>query len=549
MQESSVASAAANSNSAASNCSQKTGSQQQLTLLAQCANCGAHQLAASQPVGPSTGATLVERVRLSQQPQVAAGQAKIVHNKISAAHRVELVKRMSSDDHLLVSSTRLEQRPRRKLMASMNELNSASSSSSLEQHRCNLNESISSLAYESLMNTSHEQTPCNRANQSADQQTASSNQNQPKSCDAMLWNQSVYSIDYCSECCPNSYCHCSCPACLDSQLDSSAICGHQANSEQQLNHPQTTTTTQQPPNPTTTTQQQPTAAASNNNKPAGSDYESAMFDSPLINQDDSRKPAADCSSWSTSATSRPHQRLDTDRASSYYFKSSPSSVLASASNQQTHLASRDDNELSAELGKCQQQMEMRSMCADQSQSCSSNAKLKLRRATNDHHLQPSSSASNSSSSTSSSCSPPMDALNKNPTRSKSSVGGSQVAPLAFALQAAASSALGPCAPSSASKPTTTTTSIKQDKSSDSSKRRDNASSATSEQQSATVDCSAQDAVQSSLPDSSRASAKTRRRTSLEQASSGSQVNRRLQQQQQTSGSSSRSHQDDYEYTV
>lgn len=49
--------------------------------------------------------------------------------------------------------------------------------------------------------------------------------------DSMLWNQSVYSIDYCSDCCASSYCHCSCAACLsstngDEPQDSGALCIH-----------------------------------------------------------------------------------------------------------------------------------------------------------------------------------------------------------------------------------------------------------------------------------------------------------------------------------
>lgn len=153
-----------------------------------------------------------------------------------------------------------------KQMSSLSRLNEiANSTTSSERGQCNL-ESISSLANDSLANTtSQEMTPCGLAKaasvtrQSAGDTTpaerrcgAGPRRDQTGSCpqpdyalasgtkggsDSMLWNQSVYSIDYCSDCCP-SYCHCSCPACSssiggDEPIDSGAICVHAATSSHQ----------------------------------------------------------------------------------------------------------------------------------------------------------------------------------------------------------------------------------------------------------------------------------------------------------------------------
>jgi len=325
LQESSVASNAANSNSAGSNCSQRmaTAPSQQLTLIGTCANCGAQQLTqvpaqanfgqrqhqtgglgagceslarqagkqasqascrgqrwahsqrasclgssnapqcmhkrpslAGQPTktncdgGRGAPAGKQEQVGALARPLALAGQsnankvnkctgvnAKVLHTKIAGlaaqSQRAELLRGVSADEQLLTGSGRLVggngfdaavsggsssnvnknnnlEQPNmanRRPVGSLGRLNELASTTSSE--RPCIDESISSLANDSFVNTSQENTPCNLADHSHTHELAKGGS------DSMLWNQSVYSIDYCSDCCP-SYCHCSCQACSSS---------------------------------------------------------------------------------------------------------------------------------------------------------------------------------------------------------------------------------------------------------------------------------------------------------------------------------------------
>lgn len=75
----------------------------------------------------------------------------------------------------------------------------------------NINGSISSFGVnDSCPNTSQENTPCSGPNSKRHRIFSEQDFECPLGSDSALWNQSVYSIDYCSDCCP-SYCgYCSC---------------------------------------------------------------------------------------------------------------------------------------------------------------------------------------------------------------------------------------------------------------------------------------------------------------------------------------------------
>lgn len=175
--------------------------------------------------------------------------AKVVHSKISSSNQSSEqqqrpFKRMSSEDHLLLTgahrcahheaSGRLaasnglaasgaansaHRRPRMASLSRLNELNGATTTATTSSH-CGHDESISSLANDSFANTSQENTPCTAGGQHAHNLSSAAGQRyfSGKGSDSMLWNQSVYSIDYCSDCCP-SYCHSFCPGCSSNGCD------------------------------------------------------------------------------------------------------------------------------------------------------------------------------------------------------------------------------------------------------------------------------------------------------------------------------------------
>lgn len=105
-----------------------------------------------------------------------------------------------------------EMEKRKQEIGSLTRLNASSSN--------NINESISSFGVnDSCLNTSQENTPCSGAGGANSRRHRISSQHDfecsfnaaDRGSDSALWNQSVYSlVDYCSDCCP-SYCgYCSC---------------------------------------------------------------------------------------------------------------------------------------------------------------------------------------------------------------------------------------------------------------------------------------------------------------------------------------------------
>lgn len=169
------------------------------------------------------------KVLHSKIPSSASGGAQSANEQLRAG----LFKRMSSDDHLLADTNRCgRQEPksaivnglsllasggaqRRPTMASLSRLNDLNGTTS---SHCGHDESISSLANDSFANTSQENTPCMGAHGAHLHSNGAQRYYSGKGSDSMLWNQSVYSIDYCSDCCP-SYCHSFCPACSSNGCD------------------------------------------------------------------------------------------------------------------------------------------------------------------------------------------------------------------------------------------------------------------------------------------------------------------------------------------
>lgn len=322
--ESSIVSNVMNSNSAGSNCSQKTPTtlSQQLALVGVCTNCGAHQLAslptatnmivsrtstnrhvtsggetelkgghvssnkesdrwyrqqqcpsATNRINTTPSSTHVGQLmnqssilvgsamsNNSGRPRQSTSAAKVLHNKIppsasphpsGSATKYPLGKRIPSDElvhqadihqhqhhhhhhhhqqqqnHCHSNNLNSEQQKissnNKKQIASLSRLNEMTSITSSDKHY--IDDSISSLVNDSFMNTSQENTPCN--NGVGDHSTHGIGHSQCKESDSMLCNQSVQSIDYCSECCP-SLCQCSCPICSSNGGEDGniALCEH-----------------------------------------------------------------------------------------------------------------------------------------------------------------------------------------------------------------------------------------------------------------------------------------------------------------------------------
>lgn len=112
---------------------------------------------------------------------------------------------------------------KRKHVASMSRLNDINTSTtSSDRAQGDIDESYSSLANDSYAGclTSQDNTPCNRrasgggrlsrAHQNPYNITGSSGK---VASDSMLCNESIHSVDYCSECCPSYDCQCSCLVC------------------------------------------------------------------------------------------------------------------------------------------------------------------------------------------------------------------------------------------------------------------------------------------------------------------------------------------------
>ena len=119
----------------------------------------------------------------------------------------------------------------RRQIASLSKLHELSSMTCSERH--DLDESLSSLANDSLMMiVGQENSDAAAHNNNNNCHLSSSNKTehiQFRGSDPMLCNQSIQSLDYCSDCCPSSSCHCSCPLCSSNGGDDrngSGICLH-----------------------------------------------------------------------------------------------------------------------------------------------------------------------------------------------------------------------------------------------------------------------------------------------------------------------------------
>jgi hypothetical protein len=120
----------------------------------------------------------------------------------------------------------------RQHVGSLSRLNEMTSFTSSGDRQC-IEESISSLVNDSFMNTSLENTPCNASHGAGLRSSTGHADINCKGSDSMLCNQSMHSIDYCSDCCP-SICQCSCQVCVSSQdgyeNGGASMCSHRRNS-------------------------------------------------------------------------------------------------------------------------------------------------------------------------------------------------------------------------------------------------------------------------------------------------------------------------------
>lgn len=419
-----------------------------------------------------------------------------MHSKIQSTQHggrtVDLVKCMSSDDHLLAHSKHdfsglgggnsgcgvtnntnnnsdsnkksiLANNSSRKHMSSLNRLNEIIGNSTTSSDRHCIDESISSLANDSFVNTSQENTPCNVAGHSH-----SNNQYfTSKGSDSMLWNQSVYSIDYCSDCCP-SYCHCSCPACSSNGGD---IDGNNMEATTLCSHSNTAGAT------SATT----ASLLHHHHHDQESDDYGLICDSLLTTQDDtstttgtgkysgihdsvgiggehvisirrrkSEEPTHLSRAYAIADTSgmnaeqNKHQQQQTQHERTYFFGTTggksikDNSTTKARQNQRIYKFSRDDTHASStsvEAGansppktKRSQTMEMRTIL---NEPLPGSGKLKLRQSADEETFVKNHNNKSSSRSISST----MPAAKQDPA-------GISAAPIAFALKAAAASALG-----------------------------------------------------------------------------------------------------------